>query len=260
MSTLRIFAALAGCSLAALGAPIPPPPTDVFTELFSRSSQTVNNPLTVRQNLFSTQILAQSSGGQVVFDQTLPFAFMDPAVQALVAQGALALNGIGATSILGPTLISNSIVSEGSSVVTRQTGSRENFFLVGVGPGTGTTVTFGPGVVTIGTLVCESFAITSPQSDPASPAFGGWGLPSGCTGGTPYAVGDNETNFNTWTHFLTTNFQDVTTTETFRTQQVYLLQGQDAGPEAAVPEPGTVWLLIASVPGLAALRRRRRTN
>ena len=222
MSTLRLFAALAGCSLAALGAPIGP--NQNFTDLLSRSSQTLNNPLTVRQNLFSTQILAQSSGGQVVFDQTLPFAFLDPAVQALVAQGAQALNGIGAASILGPSLISSVIVSEGNSVVTTQTGSRKDSYLVG------TFVTFGPAVVTIGEMACQSFTITG----------AGVGVPSGCTGGTPFVVGDGLENFNTWRHDLTTIFQDVTTTETFRTQQVYLLQGQDSGAASAVPEPGTL--------------------
>lgn len=250
MSAARIFAALFGCSLAALGAPI----TDSFTTLISTSSQTVRNPLSLTQNLFSTQIIAKGLGGQVVFDQTLHFAFADPAVQALVAQASLALNGIGATSILGPSLISSVVLAQGSSVVTRQTGSREDSYLVGVS----TTITFGPGVVTIGTLECQSFAITGTirvgNNDVEV------GQPSGCTGGTSYVVGDDETNFNTWLHTLTTIFQDVTTTETFRTRQVYLLQAQDGGSAAVseVPEPGTIAMLLASAPVFLVMRRRRR--
>lgn len=245
MSTLRIFAALAGCSLAALGAPI----HDSSTLLSSRSSQTVNNPLSVTVNLFSTQIIGRGPGGEVVFDQTLPLAFTDPTVQALTAQATLALNGIGASSILGPSLISSVVVSEGSSVVTTQTGSRLDRYFVRPG----VIVTFGPAVVTIGEMVCQSFAVTGTirvgNRDHET------GQPSGCTGGTPFAVGDDETNFNEWTHDLTTIFHDVTTTETFRTQQVYLLQAQDGGA-AAVPEPGTLGMLLAGVPVLVAWRRR----
>ncbi len=244
MSAVRFFAGLFGCSLAALSAPINTP-NQSFTTLVSTNSQTVNNPLAVTQNLFSTQIIARGLGGQVVFDQTLHFAFADPAVQALVAQASLALNGIGAASILGPSLISTGFVSEGTSVVTRQTGSREDSYLVG------TTVTFGPDVVTTGEMECQSFAITGAGS----------GVPSGCTGGTPYVVGDGSENFHTWNHVLTTIFQDVTTTETFRTRQVYLLQAQDGGSAVVseVPEPGTLGLLLAGAPAFFALRRRRRT-
>jgi len=249
MTTLRIFAALAGCSIAALGAPIGP--ENSFTDSHLIATQTVNNPLTVRQNLFSTQILAQGPGGQIVFDQTLQLAFADAAVQALVAQASFALNGIGATSILGPNLISSSVVSEGSSIVTTQTGRRTDQFLPF------TVVTFGPAAIAIGERECPTSAVTSPIPSGNNAVS----LLSGCTGGTPYFVGDDETNFNTFRRTLTTIFQDVTTTETFRTQQVYLLQGQDSGAASAVPEPGTVWMLIACVPMLGALsRHRRRTN
>jgi|GEM_PF-1093547 len=253
MSPLRIFAAFLACALTTLGSPILPSqdtPLETFTNLISRSSQTVNNPLSLTQNLFSTQILAKSPGGQVVFDQTLPFAFGDPSIQALVLQGSLALNGIGATSILGPSLLSSVLVSEGSSVVTSPTGSREDQFLVG----DGTTTLFGPGVVTIGELVCQSFAITGAGAIPGA----SYGVPSGCSGGTLYSVGDNETNYNTWEHYLTTNFQNVTTTETFRTTEVYLLQAQDSGSLSAVPEPGTLGMFIACIPILLTLRSRRK--
>jgi hypothetical protein len=249
MSGLRIFATLLGCSLAALGAPINP--YDTFTELRSRSSQTVNNPLSVTVNLFSTQIIALGPGGLVVFDQTLQLAFTDATVQALVAQATLALNGIGASSILGPSLTSSCVVSEGSSVVTSVTGRRENEYLVG----TGTIITIGPDVVTIGEMECQSFAITG------TILVGGSvvevGVPSGCTGGTPYAVGEDENNFNTWTHTLTTIFRDVTTTETLRTRQVYVLQAQ--GGESAVPEPETLGMLLAGAPVLLwAVRQKSR--
>jgi len=244
MTALRILAFLVASAFTALASPIGGASSTSETDLVSRSSQTVNNPIIAIQNLLSTQILAKGPGGQVIFDQTLFSAFTDPTVQALVTQASLALNSIGFTSILGPSLISSSVVSEGISVVTLQTSRREDFFLVGP---PSVVVTFGPAAITIGELVCQSFTVTSPI----------FGQPSGCTGGTPYVVGENETNFNTRSHFLTTIFQDVTTTETFRTTEVYLLQAQDSSSPSAIPEPGTLGMLIVCLPVLAALRSRR---
>jgi len=242
MSTLRFLAALFSCSLAALGAPF-----DSFKDSNLLAIQTVNNPVTVTLNLFSTQLIAKGPGGQVVFDQTLFSAFTDPSVQALVTQASQALNGIGATSILGPSLISSSVVLEGSSVVNTETGRRTDQFLPF------TIVTFGPEAIAIGERQCPSSAVTSPVPS----GNGAAALLIGCTGGTPYLVGDNETNFNTFRRTLATIFQDVTTTETFRTTEVYLLQAQDSGTPSAIPEPGTLGMLIVCLPVLAALRSRR---
>ncbi len=251
----RIFAALVGCSFAALGAPIGEFSTTTTTSV---SSQTVNNPLSVTQSLFSTQIIARGAGGQVAFDQTSSFAFADPVVQGLVAQATLALNGLGSTSILGPNLISSQVDFEGSSIAASLTGSRRDTYEID--GRIGGLLTFGPAVLTVGSLDCQSFAITNatPRTDVDSGfEFAGVGLPGGCTGGTQLVLGLNDSNIDVWWHILTTNFQDVVTTDTYRTRQVYLLQAQEGGTAAEVPEPGTIGMLLAAAPVFFALRRRR---
>jgi len=245
MSTLRFLAALFSCSLAALGSSVGP--ENSFTDSHLQATQTVNNPVTVTLNLFSTQLIAKGPGGQVVFDQTLFSAYADPSVQALVTQASLALNGIGATSILGPSLISSSVVLEGSSVVNTETARSTDQFLPF------TIVTFGPEAIAIGERQCRSSVVTAPVPSENSASS----LISVCTGGTPYFVGDDEVNLNTFRRTLTTIFQDVSTTETFRTTEVYLLQAQDSSSPSAIPEPGTLGMLIVCLPVLAALRSRR---
>jgi hypothetical protein len=72
--------------------------TGSFTLTTSHSStQTIENTaVSVRADNFSTRITARVGMGPLLYDQTLPLPFSDPAVQALVTAAQNTLIGAGA--------------------------------------------------------------------------------------------------------------------------------------------------------------------
>lgn len=186
-------------------------PTETFTDSFAEA--VAFNPATVTViNIanFTTQIIGKLAGGVALYDQTFAFAFTDPITQAGVTAARLAITTAG-----GPGVIIGAPVLTASSTNTNAV-SNTIYSLAGTASSPQTLITFGPATIQIGQLtVCSGIgALPGPGRPTCGP-----GAP------TPYAVGDNETNYNTVT---TTNYtvdQNTQTTNTTTLFEQYTITG-----------------------------------
>lgn len=186
-------------------------------ETFSMSTRDalVFNAATVttnRINAYSTQIIGRLIGGQPLYDQTFAAAYADPAVQAGVTAARAAITTAG-----GPGVIIGNPVRI-SSTTTSATVSSSAYSLAGPGVTTVETVTtFGPATVQIGALAtCNVGSLPSAVR------------PSCTTGGTSYAAGIDETNYNTITTTTYTINEARTDTITDTLRETWELTGQVA--------------------------------
>jgi hypothetical protein len=93
---------------------------------FSTTSiyDTSYSAVTQQVNTYATEIIGLMQGGTTLYDQTFNVAFTDPTVQAALVTAKGVLTGSGATSFIGPTLLSDStslfssVALTGSPVVT----------------------------------------------------------------------------------------------------------------------------------------------
>jgi uncharacterized protein with beta-barrel porin domain len=167
---------------------------------------------TVQVNDVSTTIEGKLIGGSLLYDQTFPDPFSDPAVQAGVAAARLAITTAGGPGvvIVGPTLISttSSTVSNTTSVYT----------LDHIGTTVTVTTTIGPATLATGDRTsCSAAIATLPSS--TRPVCGP--VPAGTT--VNVVAGGENIN----TTVMATYFVDEadTTTNTTTTNSTYLLQG-----------------------------------
>lgn len=221
------------------------PPENTFTDTFFQAL--VFNPATVTNtqvNAFSTQVLGRLNGG-TVFNQTYAAAVNDAAVQEGFNSARLAITTSG-----GPGVVIGT-PQRLSSTTTSATTSSTLYSLAGISAGTpNTVVTFGPAPITIGQRSSCNVAGLPSTTKPT------------CTNlpGTPYNVGDDETNFNTVT---TTNYTintATTNTTTTTTSEVWAIDGTvrqmgtaHAAVQAVAFDIGDIFLARMLAPGQANL-------
>jgi hypothetical protein len=202
-----------------------------FTSSLAAVDTIIDTPVTQQVNNFSTELIAQMQGGPVLYDQTFPVPFADPAFQSAVGTAESVLTSNGAASFIGPTLVLSTNTSS-SSTQTVQTGSTSNLSVL-------TTLYIGPQTINIGNYgVCQSYP-----------------PPVGCTiGGTPFTLAAGQVDFDTFTVNRVNIFTTTTTTNTDLLTQVYDLVGV---PASTVPEPPAWTLLGAGLLGLGFIFRQR---
>jgi hypothetical protein len=195
----------------------------------------IDTPVTQQVNTYSTELTAEMQGGPVLYNQTFPVPFADPVFQTAIGTAESVLTGAGAASFLGPTLLSSTDTTS-STTNTVQTG------LMVTGSSTTTTLYFGPQTINVGDLgVCESYPPLT-----------------GCTGGTPFVLGEGQSDLDTLTVTLADIFTTTTTTNTDLLTQDYNLIGVPLA--APVPEPPTWTFLGAGLLGLGCVFRQRIKN
>ena len=193
--------------------------TNTTTYTTSTRTLTHTNNIAVNQRVdtFSVELIGRMQGGATLYDQTFNVAYADPAVQAAIGVLNGALTGSGATTILGPDLLSSyialfsSLAQIGNPVTTATNISAT------------TTMYIGPQTIMVGNNQSQSFSIVA--------------------GGIDYDT------------LLTTDvYQDVTTTttDTYLTTAIYEWVGV-ADPVASVPEPGTLGLVTLGFLALLSL-------
>lgn len=225
-------------------------PTDSFASAFVEQA-IFNAPTETskRVDTYSTQILGVLSTGQTLFDLTFALPFADAIVQASLTD---ATNALLAGGGLGTT-VGSPVLTGGSVTLLNSTGST-TYSLADTAFSVNTVVTFGPAAIQTGQLsACSGISSlpssTAPVCGPASPQS--------------YAVGDDETNFNTTSTTTYTIDQTRTGTDTYLTSRQYTLTGLvpsagGGGGVGGVPEPASWAMLIAGFGLVGATARRRR--
>ena len=217
---------------------------------------THNTVVSQRVDTFALELIGRMQGGSILYDQTLNVAFADPSVQAAIGTLQGVLTGSGATSFLGPNLLSTNTSLFGSVAQTvenrRDSPIINNFVATYVGPWT----------LSVGDLGnCESYALGPRGSGPGQASLVGVSV-SNCTGGSPvsFTLAGGQMDIDITGLSLVDIYTTTTTTDTFLTRWVYELEGVAAPVASAVPEPASLGLTAVGLLALAffggALRRK----
>jgi hypothetical protein len=200
-----------------------------------------------RYDTYQTRITAHLNGNpNLLYDQTFPVAFSDPAVQAAIAAATSALQGAGATAVQGPTMLSSQTTFVGTTVTFQDV-------ITGSTTTVATNTYTGPLCIGVGNRDIGPSVPCPPAACGALPPAS----PSPCFG-TPFPIAPGDVNVDTLTH--TEIFVNRMTTErdTFLTQAHYDLAGdQSAEHVPALADGGLITLaglLVATA--LIALRAR----
>lgn len=188
--------------------------TTTFTNSTKTNYHTTDTPVSQRVDTFSTELIARMQGGPTLYDQTFNAAFADPLVQAAIVAARAVLTGSGASSSVGPTLLSSS-----ASLVSSITQTSPPV-VVGTNVTTTVNVYIGPQTIFVGPEQSQAFVIAA--------------------GGE-----DIDTLVSTDIFRVTT----TTTTNTFLNRAVYEL----VGISAATAVPLNPWVPIASAIAIALL-------
>lgn len=230
MSLRLVLPLLAGalCSRGQLGpcppsALLPAPGTGgtSFTTTAVNVFAVTNN--TVDVETFLTQITARLNGGAPLYDQSFPAALADSTVQAGITQARNAI--MAAASPQAATITGPSRLSTARTILNTATATSDG---TPVGPVLLTTTTVGPANILVGDNAAVTYCV-----------FGG--------------------NINIDVKSTYTIPRTVTTTNTYRTTESYLIAGSSNGA-APVPVPPSVVLGLTGLlgAGLHEIRRRRR--
>ncbi len=210
-----------------------------FTNSTAEFDTIANTSVTASNTVYSIELQAEMQGSGLLYDQVFTVPFSDPSVQAAVAQAESILNGAGATSISGPSLISDSSALSGatSTIVTGSTlndviSATEEF----VGPLDKLVGDFG---------VCQSYTLDANNYATVSNC-------SAIPGTLSLTAGQDD--FDTFVLALFTVDQTTTETTTDTITQVYRLDG--VAPATALPEPPAGLLFVAGLAGLVLHRRK----
>jgi hypothetical protein len=115
------------------------------------TTSTTSHSTHTRVDSFSTRITGRLAMGTIVYDQTFPLPFSDPAVQQAVLDAKAALVAAAAPqviTIVGPTLLSSTVMKTGEQV----TGAQQSVT---------TTTTFGPATILIGEDQSQTFFVAA---------------------------------------------------------------------------------------------------
>jgi hypothetical protein len=232
-SVLVALLCASACVFTPADASVAPNPggSSVVTNSTTATISYVDTPVTNRVDEFSTTLLSFLNGSEIS-SQTFLFAFSDPTVQSAVTQADAILTGDGAS--FGAPILNSSVVALLSSVtIPPPTYTCMDVSNGSPPPGTsvtGTTVTlvdtFGPATINVGECLGDTFTVLAGQLD---------------------------INVNTDIQYSIA--QTVVTTDTYLTTATYEINGVTSNN--AVPEPGTLALLLAGAGMLLFVRRRR---
>ncbi|MDQ2947560.1 MAG: hypothetical protein M3Y27_16775 [Acidobacteriota bacterium] len=193
-----------------------------------------DTPVTQQVNTYRLEQRARLHGGGLLFDQFFNVPISYPTVHNAITQAQSVLTGAGATSLTGPTLVSNvqSLVSSTSVIVQNSRQFSQHF--------TGTAEFIGPQTLMLGDGAsyqcsltrCRNYTLTPPPTVLTVigqyATFSDCSPPPGqpCCGLTPFFVQAGTINFTTSDLGLFDVFQTTTTTtNTLLFTQVYEIVG-----------------------------------
>jgi hypothetical protein len=213
--------------------------------LYTTSVATIDTPVntlaTQSVNTYSLELQAQMPGGGLLYDQFFSLPITDPTVQNAIALAESILNGAGAVSFLGPTLLSNA-----QSLANAATNTVQNS-IVNTDTFAGTETFIGPQTILTGDFgVCQSYTLDI--YDHATP--------SGCNGTpTTTVVSAGSEDIDTLAVELNSVYETTTTTNTYLSTLVYDIVGLAA---SEVPEPATCALIGVGLLAMDGMRYRGR--
>lgn len=203
--------------MAAIGGTNTTTYTTSTKNIFDTSYATDNQQI----DTFSTELIGRIQGSSTLFDKTFNVAYTDPSVQAAIVAAEGVLTGAGASSFLGPNLLTSD-TSLASSIVS-----------VGSPVGTSTDVSYstslyiGPQTIWVSDNQSQQFDIPAGSQD-----------------------------YDTLVTSIIYQTITTTTTDTYLTRDVYELDGVTTTVPTQIPEPATMSLLAVGLLSLGAYRRK----
>ena len=221
---LILFLVVVSLPVAAFGAG-PGVNGDPATTTYTTSTQTIYDTAyaTSSQQVYTytTELIGRMQGGQELFDQSFNVAFTDPQVQTAIGTAEGVLTSNGATSFLGPNLLTTNTLFESSS--------------------------------SIGSPVVLSIKDTSSSTTYIGPLT----IMTGDNQSTSTVISGGAMDVDTLYTTLINQVITTTVTDTYLTQTVYELDGV-APAATATPEPATMLLFGAGLAGLTGVVRRKK--